>query len=173
MQAIPTQREIIEIDSDSDDLGPSAEDLLALDEFENAFDNEQIGGFALPRLDDAYSPAPWTVQVDAPGDYETCLTEVLEVFPDISHEHVRQLYDTRVQSLDHELRRADIAQELILQILDGKAYPKEKDRINELKRKRTEVLSSDEEEAARWKAVERGQEINLYFVEAYVTPQLR
>ena len=80
--------------------------------------------------------------------YESCLAELLEVFPDISREHVQSLYN----DLNHQdspfVQTA--AQVLIEKVLDGGKYPKEKDRIKELKRKRSDK-NSDEEEAARWK----------------------
>lgn len=79
--------------------------------------------------------------------YQECLDEVLEVFPDISRDHVQQLYNTRVQSWGPY---GVVGSTFIEQILDAGTYPKEKDRLKDLKRKRS-VKTSDEEEASRWK----------------------
>lgn len=95
-------------------------------------------------------------------------TEILEIFPDISHDHVRQLYEVAFQKTEDDSQRANISQILILGILDEKTYPKEKDKVNELKRKRSKVLDSDEEEAARWQDLNRGQDASVYSREAYV-----
>ncbi|MCJ1465874.1 hypothetical protein MMC07_004493 [Pseudocyphellaria aurata] len=92
--------------------------------------------------------------------------EILEIFPDISRDHVRQLYEVEYQKIEDDSQRANISQIIILGILDAKTYPKEKDKVNELKRKRSNVLDSDEEEAARWRDSDRGQDANVYFREA-------
>lgn len=90
------------------------------------------------------------MDVDVFQGYEACLQEVLEVFPDISRDHVQQLYDAQMPvPMDGQT----IPQHLISQILDKGKYPKEKDRLKELKRKR--FVDSDEEEVAYLKNLER------------------
>ena len=86
--------------------------------------------------------------------FNTCLKEILEVFPDISHEHVQELHS---RALSENPSEDGIARNLIEQILDGGNYPKERERLRELnalKRKR-EDRNSDDEEAARWKYVDQ------------------
>ena len=128
------------------------EDTDGLDESEDSFFNNYLnedipGSHSSPvpeRTPAPYSSDPRPVI----SSFETCLAELLEVFPDICREHVQSLYN--------KLNRQDgpyaqtAAQVLIERILDGGNYPKEKDRIKELKRKRNDK-HSDEEEAARWK----------------------
>ena len=118
--------------------------------FEN-FLNEDVSGVHISPMPNR-TPAPYssgTRTVVSP--YEKCLAELLEVFPDISREHVQSLYNR----LDDQngLYAQTAAQALIEKVLDGGKYPKEKDRIKELKRKRGDK-NSDEEEAARWKYAE-------------------
>ncbi|KAL9103910.1 MAG: hypothetical protein Q9163_001103 [Psora crenata] len=83
--------------------------------------------------------------------FGTCVKDILEVFPDISHEHVRDLYNTQAASHDYA---QTLAQQLIERILDSGPYPKERERLRkskELKRKR-EDKNSDDEEADRWRS---------------------
>ena len=86
---------------------------------------------------------------------DTCLTKILDVFPDISHPHVQQLYNQHI-SLTSPSNRADgtAVGILIDQILSDGAYPKEKDRNKDLKRKRSDK-SIDAEETAKWQHMER------------------
>ena len=150
-----TPQEIIELSSSSDDeyyetevdVPQPSPRRTRLEPFDfDAFlsqDNADEQGLA-PDLDE-----------HVPGaSYDYCLNEITEVFPDISHDHVKQLYEKHSDPLlqDFANSRA-LSQSLIEQILDAGKYPKEKDRlreIRELKRKR-EDPRSPEEEAARWK----------------------
>lgn len=167
MQTTPPQGMIIEIDSDIEDLGPSDRGFMGLDDIEDNFNDGQSDDSAFLRFGGIPEPADlWQSHIDEREYYEVCLAELLDVFPNISHDHVRQLYDVELEKIENDSQRADITQNLILGILDGKTYPKEKDRINELKRKRSNALDSDEEEAARWKDLDRGQETVAYFREA-------
>lgn len=164
----PTRREIIEIESEDDQgsadefLGLNDEDFLALnDGAERGFNGGQDEIAAIPGPGQAQEiPA----RLIGASSFDDVCHEVVEVFPDISVDHVRQLYDARVLR-DNNLGRAGLAQDIILEILDGKTYPKEKDSIREKKRKRSRDLDSDEEEAARWRAVDRGLE-TVYFDKA-------
>lgn len=169
MQTTPSQGVIIEIDSDTEDLAPSDGDFLGLDEVEDNFIDRQSDDSTFLRFGGIPEPPDlWQAHIDEREYWEVCLTEILDVFPDISHDHVRQRYDVELQKIENDLQRANISQALILGILDEKTYPKEKDRINELKRKRSNGQDSDEEEAARWKDLDRGHETTAYFREAYV-----
>lgn len=103
--------------------------------------NEQDNGLG---SSESYSPI---------DDHQICLHGILEVFPDISHNHVRQLYDKDIDTLRPQDWQINTAiQRLIEKILDGGKYPKERDQIRELKRKRSEKeINQEEEEAAKWK----------------------
>lgn len=165
--ALP-QREIIEIESEDDHgsadefLGLNDEDFLALnDGAEHEFNGGQDRSDAILRPRNAQERS---AELTGASSFDKVCPEVVEVFPDISLDHVRQLYDAGVLR-DNNPERAGLAQEIILTILDGKTYPKEKDSIREKKRKRSQDLDSDEEEAARWRAVDRGLE-TVYFEKA-------
>lgn len=167
MQTTPPQGVIIEIDSDTEDLAPSGGEFLGLDEIEDNFNDGQSDDSTFLRFGGIPEPPNlWQAHIDERVYYEACLAKVLDVFPDISHDHVRQAYDVELEKNENGSQRANVSEVLILGILDQKTYPKEKDRINELKRKRSNVLDSDEEEAARWKDLDRGQETIAYFREA-------
>lgn len=102
--------------------------------------------------------------------YERCFATLLDVFPGISSEYVRGLYKTWMQASRsrpylHQVPHA--FQDMTLQILDAKSYPKEKDRTNELKRKRSQALDSDEEDMLRWKTDGKGQQSIGYLQAVY------
>lgn len=167
-QAATPEREVIEIESEDDHgsanefLGLNDEGFLALnDGAEHEFNGGQDGSDAIfqPRNVPDHS-----AELVGISSFDNVCHEVVEVFPDISLDHVRQLYDAHGLQ-DNNLDRAGLAQEIILTILDGKTYPKEKDSIREKKRKRSQDLDIDEEEAARWRAVDRGLE-TVYFEKA-------
>lgn len=88
------------------------------------------------------------------SDYDLCLIEILELFPDISHDHVKHLYDSELQGSGHNRTQTLLLQHLIDKILDSGKYPKERDRLKELKRKR--YLDSDEEELAELQNAQNG-----------------
>ena len=113
---------------------------------------------ALINIDDAIvREAGPQMGMDVVQDYDTCLQEIMEIFPDISRDHVQQLYDAQLlQPRDGQ----SLAQHLITHILEKGKYPKEKDRLKELKRKR--YVDSDEEEAAQMKDLDRGTLYSQY-----------
>ena len=162
-EALPFTREVIEIEDDSDDpsLASVDEPFFSLNEVDAAFnDGDDLNASIFGDGNDI-----WPSQTHLPDRrnvYQTCLHAVIDVFPDICHEHVQQLYDARLEdpeTMQPPLRAfaADaVAQEIVMQILDGGGkYPKEKDRIRELKRKRSMKINSDDEEANRWRDAAR------------------
>ena len=82
--------------------------------------------------------------VDVTLTYDDCLQKITEIFPDVSQDHVRKLWDKRLAAA---AAKAGVSQSIIHELLESGSYPKEKDRLKELKRKR----ASPEVEAARWK----------------------
>ena len=159
MQEAYSREEIIEIDDDSDDASlPSGDEtFFSLNEVEAAFNDEDTIDPTLIQCEQNRR-TPQGGLPEYRNFYQTCLNAVIEVFPDICHDHVQQLYDAGLQDPEN-LQPAvlmhtpqDISQGIIMKILDGGGkYPKEKDRIKELKRKRSMKLNSDDEEAARWR----------------------
>ena len=79
-------------------------------------------------------------------DLERCTNELLELFPDISHEHLKDLYDIEMRNLRQGSDSNAVISIIIEKILEKGKYPKEKDRLKDLKRKRHD--DSDEEELA-------------------------
>ena len=148
-------RDVIDLLSESEEEGGGGGgggDVERQDDSDNFFFddflNEDVSGVHIAPVP-SRTPDPYSSESRAlVSPYEQCLTELLEVFPDISRDHVQSLYN----GLDHQngLHVQTAAQILIDKVLDGGKYPKEKDRIKELKRKRSDK-NNDEEEAARWK----------------------
>lgn len=103
---------------------------------------------------------------EPPDPEQACLEKVLEVFPDIDHEHVRQMYQARPLVAQGGALNGSPSEELILKILDGGVYPKEKERRNELKRKRAASAGSSEGETAAWEAADREKASGHYSEEA-------
>jgi len=100
--------------------------------------------------------------------YQSCLGDVLEVFPAISHDYVQKLFSKENENLGVNAgQEITVAPRLIENILDHGVYPKEKDRIRELKRKRTDK-DNDEEEAAKWKYMDLRDDPAEYARVAYV-----
>jgi hypothetical protein len=85
-----------------------------------------------------------------------CVDDVLGVFPDICRDYVSELYDTGV---------GEVAEQLIAHILDkldnGSQYPKAKDKLKTLKRKRE--LDEDEEAVNKYGNIDRGSCGHDYF----------
>ena len=84
------------------------------------------------------------------NSYEFCLKEITEVFPNICHDHVKTLFDRHCLNIQNGEEAVHL---LVEQIISSGEYPKERDRqrkLKELKRKRADQ-PSDDEEAARWK----------------------
>ncbi len=149
-------REIIELSDGEDDASftfDADQDFLANDEFDRGSPshNRQAEGDE-ETLNHSRADEPGSVGARTPfDDYQVCLHEILEVFPDISHEYVQQVYDKDIEAVGPYGRHHNtMAQKLIGEILDSGKYPKERDRVRELKRKRSDK-DVDEEEAAKWK----------------------
>lgn len=98
-----------------------------------------------------------------PEDYQACLTDLLDVFPDISHEYVQEIYNKHMDSRG-PYQPESPSQALIEKVLDSGHYPKEKDKR---KRKFSE-RDSDEEEAAKWKYKDLRDDPTQYQTVAYV-----
>ena len=168
MQAINHGYEIIDLGSDSEDPVYPTDDFSPLSGRQADLKNDEYG---LENSQYREVPGPTrsqTVQINASTQYESSLSEVLEVFPDISHDHVRQLYGTWIKAngSSDRAQEQNVAAELTIQIVDAGEYPKEKDRINDLKRKRSQALNSDEEEEVRWKDATRELDTCTYNGEA-------
>ncbi|KAK4693198.1 hypothetical protein P7C71_g4153, partial [Lecanoromycetidae sp. Uapishka_2] len=138
------QRVVIDLESDSDD-SETYDEYIASSDIE-----EGVGAIRINRNDLA-TISEGSGTRNMVDSYESCLNEILEVFPDISHEHVQQIYEKHIQVTGpYQPPEVTVAQTLIEKILDKGTYPKERDRIRELKRKRSQG-NTDAEEAARWK----------------------
>ena len=121
------------------------------------FDGEIINPALLNMENSPGLPHRSNVEVQISPGFGGCLVKILEVFPDISHEHCREIYDAQMLNPGEGQL---IAQTLITHILDKGKYPKEKDRQKELKRKR--LTNSDDEEIAYLQNLERGEVTSEY-----------
>ena len=137
-------RDVIDLLSEEETDGQEESDHSLFDNYLN----EDVSGVHISPMPSRTPVAQCSETRTVISPYETCLAELLEVFPDISREHVQSLYNNL--NLQGSPFAQTAAQVLIEKVLDGGKYPKEKDRIKELKRKRSDK-NSDEEEAARWK----------------------
>lgn len=148
-------REVVELTTSSDDENyDTDDDIPRASPHRTQVDSIDLDTFFGQGDADGHHAVP-DIDQDAQGaSYEFCLKEITEIFPDISHDHVQHLYDKHNDALIQAFANGrEFSQSLIEQILDAGKYPKEKDRlreIKELKRKR-EDPESYEEEAARWK----------------------
>ncbi|KAK0512374.1 hypothetical protein JMJ35_005502 [Cladonia borealis] len=135
----PTVPHLIDLDEDSDDSV-----------FNEEFVDENRIGHGVEGL--SITPSRGRSEHEngghrnRPEDYQACLTDMLDVFPDISHEYVQEIYNKHMDSRG-PYQPESPSQALIEKVLDSGHYPKEKDRR---KRKFSE-RDSDEEEAAKWK----------------------
>jgi hypothetical protein len=91
-----------------------------------------------------------------------CVDDVLSVFPDICRDYVSELYDSGVYK---------IAEHLVAHILDkldsGTDYPKAKDKLKTLKRKRE--MDEDEEAANKYGSIDRENGSHDYSTLTFVT----
>ncbi|KAL8997222.1 MAG: hypothetical protein Q9188_006376, partial [Gyalolechia gomerana] len=161
--------DIIEImDESDDDQDVRLEDFMTAEELNNVLQGPVAGttSSGSPEPEDYLGPS-LTASVPPPimATYEQCLRDVLDVFPDISHEHVKKLYDGRDQ-IEIVAPGISNAETLISLILDEGEYPRERDRLNELKRKRLSELDDDDERAAEWKNAEHTAGESFYSMHA-------
>ena len=142
--------EIIDLSSSSDEYLLGAESGLEAEfQLYNQFDEDHSGTLDGTSL--AYDQALRHQLEGHPrrDTYELCLKDITEIFPDICHDHVKNLFDRQL----HLENGGEAVEVLIEHIISSGNYPKERDRLrklNELKRKRADQ-TSDDEEAARWK----------------------
>ena len=152
--------EIIDLD-DSSDSDMNFEDFLT-PEGEAAI-GVGVEGFHFDRNNQGLGPHDRT-HVGNPYDYDGTLQEILQVFPDISHDHVQELYSKHIE-MRSPYQAETPSQVLIDKILDGDPYPKERDK----KKRKFEDRNSDEEEAARWKYADLRDDPEQYQEIAYVS----
>lgn len=109
---------------------------------------------ALPHSLHHGSPTP-TVNLDFNG----ALTKILELFPDISHQYVKDLYDFHAANPEQHAELSCVDQ-IIEHILENPPYPKQRD----VKRKRTdddEGEAEEGEDSRRWDEYSRS---DAYYV---------
>lgn len=146
--------------------------LLSDDGVADSSDQNPQTLIAEPTRSDAPSSGLLGGQEPAHDEYKKCLETLLEIFPAISLEYVRELYNTWMQT---PRSNADVNQvlrafeDITLQLLETKSIPKEKDRTNELKRKRPSALDSDKENMSQPNSSRKEQKNARYMNAAYVS----
>lgn len=147
------RRIVIDITNSDDDQDVRLEDLMTPEELQAAVQRSlelEIPDVPLtPEHDDWNPHPPQNGPNPALAPYDQCLQKVLEVFPDVSHDFVKNLYDRHPPDTPSP-DGIPVSEEIISQVLDCVNYPKERDRQNELKRKRAD---SDDEKAAKWASI--------------------
>lgn len=78
---------------------------------------------------------------------EDCLQLVLEIFPDVSHEHVLQLYGS-FEAVSGKTKRDNIIEKLV----SDSAYPKQEKQMH---KKRKRAASTDDSDVQRWEKQDR------------------
>ncbi|RMY67297.1 hypothetical protein D0863_07881 [Hortaea werneckii] len=104
---------------------------------------ERAGTFGMPSTFD-------TTAIIAPEPEitpEGCLQLVLEIFPDVSHEHVRYLYDS-FEAESGKTKRDNIIEKLV----SDPAYPKQE---KQTQKKRKRAASTDDSDVQRWEKQDR------------------
>ncbi|KAI7270645.1 hypothetical protein KC345_g7385 [Hortaea werneckii] len=104
---------------------------------------ERVENFGMPSTFDTTA----TVAPEPEITPESCLQLVLEIFPDVSHEHVRHLYDS-FEAVSGKTKRDNIIEKLV----SDPTYPKQ-ERQTQKKRKR--AASTDKSDAQRWEKQDR------------------
>lgn len=148
------RRIVIDITDSDDDQDARLEDLMTPEELQAAVQRSLELDIIpdvphIPEHDDWNPPSPQNGHDPALAPYDQCLQKVLEVFPDVSHDFVKNLYDRHPPNTPSP-DGIPVSEEIISQILDSVNYPKERDRLIELKRKRAD---SDDEKAAKWASI--------------------
>ncbi|KAL8871596.1 MAG: hypothetical protein Q9174_002608 [Haloplaca sp. 1 TL-2023] len=149
---------VIEIDDDSEDAqDPRLEDFLTAEELNDLRGTVSATPDFYPNnfnFDGAASPMD-NIPNPSPSYFSTCLQQVLEVIPDVSHDHVQTLYNGLLSGETQVAAGVPLSELLIAQLLDGGKYPRERDLQRELKRKRSMTRQdSDEERKAKWQTPE-------------------
>lgn len=84
---------------------------------------------------------------------DRCLQQVLHVFPDVSHEHVLNLFDELAQGIP-PMPDADRYENIINKLVEAESYPRQgKGKQPELKRKSEDDLTQDD--FKRWEGADR------------------
>ncbi|KAF2204861.1 hypothetical protein GQ43DRAFT_363710 [Delitschia confertaspora ATCC 74209] len=115
----------------------------------------------LDGLPERYSPEASmsnTVNFDTVLTEQECQQKILDVFPDIERDHVLNLIRERSAPVE---RTARWCERLIGAILDGGQYPKERDKVKELKRKRSD--DEDDELIAQYENARGENQDRDYF----------
>lgn len=93
-----------------------------------------------------------------------CLAKILDVFPDISHDHIQGLFEEHkkryfsFRRLPEERDSYNPAPFLIEEIIEARTYPKQKD----VKRKRPVSTDSNQGENMRWEVADDASKAPVY-----------
>jgi hypothetical protein len=131
--------------------------------------NERVPLDSTPSTnDDVVYIREVAVSVDDQLQEDSCLAKILEVFPDISQDHVRTIYqERRMQDFKYSAIKDDRAHydpsEVLIQEIIEKPYPKQRD----TKRKRPVSSNVSQEDDEKW-GVDDGPRDKVYLDAAYV-----
>ena len=94
---------------------------------------------------------------------DRCVEHVTEMFPDIENDYVRQLYQNGAD-LRTRMNEKEYLASLIMRILEEPKYPREREKRQELKRKRDETEAEDN--VKRWENPSRDLPATSYIAQA-------
>ena len=146
--------------------------LLSDDGVTDSSDQNPQTVIANPTGSDAPSSGLLRGQEPAHNEYEKCLETLLEIFPAISLEYVRELYNVWMQTPRSSASRNQVLhafEDITLQLLETKSIPREKDRTNDLKRKRPSALDSGKENMSQRNSSQKEHKTARYMNAAYVS----
>ncbi|KAF2496158.1 hypothetical protein BU16DRAFT_368160 [Lophium mytilinum] len=142
-------------DSDSDQHTPQGSDLFA-----DVIDIDDDFAAVLVATDDVQfqDPRPAS-RPPTPFTEDDALQKILDIFPDIAHDHVLNLYR---EGLHDGVLSSVWCDQLITRLVDSGSYPKESERRRkDLKRKRTDT-QDDEDAIRKFEKMERHNAGRLY-----------
>ncbi|KAK3706946.1 hypothetical protein LTR37_012445 [Vermiconidia calcicola] len=130
------------------------EDIFIPDDFpEEPLEPPVVGAAAGPIAENDHD-APVAIDNDRTLTADDCLQRVLDIFPDISHEHVISLYHGFDQEGDYEILPGQARLDNIIeQLVSGTSYPKQEKGKKALKRKRE--VSTDDSQIKKWEQEDR------------------
>ncbi|KAK3714948.1 hypothetical protein LTR37_007438 [Vermiconidia calcicola] len=130
------------------------EDIFIPDDFpEEPLEPPVVGAAAGPIAENDHD-LPVAIDDDRTLTADDCLQRVLDIFPDISHEHVISLYHGFDQEGDYEILPGQARLDNIIeQLVSGTSYPKQEKGKKALKRKRE--VSTDDSQIKKWEQENR------------------
>jgi hypothetical protein len=115
--------------------------------------------YSMPTSSNGAAPPTWPTRIAVVE--EVFAAKILDIFPDISRDYIKQLFN---EAAVDGTCSDDWCNQITHRLLDEDSYPKERDRRQELKRKRD--MESNETGFERFEAINRTLPNTLYAIQA-------